>query len=93
MADPGELGGVADERLRLVLLCAHPSLPPEAAAALRRVGGAHRLPGGPAEPSPLLARAGSPDEALAAYDTAIARCGNEAERTHLEERRAALTDR
>jgi RNA polymerase sigma-70 factor (ECF subfamily) len=34
MADPGDPGGVADERLRLVLLCAHPSLPPEAAAAL-----------------------------------------------------------
>jgi predicted RNA polymerase sigma factor len=34
MADPGERGGVADERLRLVLLCAHPALPPEAAAAL-----------------------------------------------------------
>jgi predicted RNA polymerase sigma factor len=34
MADPGERGGVADERLRLVLLCAHPSLAPEAAAAL-----------------------------------------------------------
>lgn len=34
MADPGELGGVADERLRLVLLCAHPALPREAAAAL-----------------------------------------------------------
>ncbi|MFI2707276.1 DUF6596 domain-containing protein [Nocardioides sp. CER19] len=32
MADGGEL--VADERLRLVLLCAHPSLSPEAAAAL-----------------------------------------------------------
>ena len=34
MADPGERGGVADERLRLVLLCAHPALPREAAAAL-----------------------------------------------------------
>jgi predicted RNA polymerase sigma factor len=34
MADPGEHGGVADERLRLVLLCAHPALAPEAAAAL-----------------------------------------------------------
>jgi len=34
MADPGERAGVADERLRLVLLCAHPSLAPEAAAAL-----------------------------------------------------------
>jgi RNA polymerase sigma factor (sigma-70 family) len=32
MADAGE--PVVDERLRLVLLCAHPSLPPEAAAAL-----------------------------------------------------------
>ncbi|HET6937339.1 MAG TPA: DUF6596 domain-containing protein [Nocardioides sp.] len=34
MADPGERSGVADERLRLVLLCAHPALPREAAAAL-----------------------------------------------------------
>ncbi|WP_298518957.1 DUF6596 domain-containing protein [uncultured Nocardioides sp.] len=34
MADPGERGGVADERLRLVLLCAHPTLPRDAAAAL-----------------------------------------------------------
>ena len=34
MADPGERRGVADERLRLVLLCAHPALPPEASAAL-----------------------------------------------------------
>jgi predicted RNA polymerase sigma factor len=37
MADPGEhgeRGGVADERLRLVLLCAHPSLDPASAAAL-----------------------------------------------------------
>ena len=32
-ATPGELG-VADERLRLVLLCAHPSLEPSSAAAL-----------------------------------------------------------
>jgi RNA polymerase sigma-70 factor (ECF subfamily) len=32
MADSGE--PVRDERLRLVLLCAHPSLPPESAAAL-----------------------------------------------------------
>ena len=32
MADSGEL--VTDERLRLVLLCAHPSLSPEASAAL-----------------------------------------------------------
>ncbi|ONI69438.1 RNA polymerase subunit sigma-24 [Kribbella sp. ALI-6-A] len=32
-AGPGE-SGVVDERLRLILLCAHPSLAPEAAAAL-----------------------------------------------------------
>lgn len=35
MADPGDqLGALADERLRLVFLCAHPALAPEAAAAL-----------------------------------------------------------
>lgn len=34
MALPGASGEVADERLRLVLLCAHPALAPEAAAAL-----------------------------------------------------------
>ena len=35
MADPGDQpGALADERLRLVFLCAHPALAPEAAAAL-----------------------------------------------------------
>lgn len=34
MADAGSSAAWADERLRLVLLCAHPSLPHEAAAAL-----------------------------------------------------------
>jgi predicted RNA polymerase sigma factor len=34
MADAGVPDGLTDERLRLVLLCAHPSLRPEAAAAL-----------------------------------------------------------
>ncbi len=34
MADPAERGDVADGRLRLVLLCAHPLLPAENAAAL-----------------------------------------------------------
>jgi predicted RNA polymerase sigma factor len=35
MADPGDqLGALADERLRLVFLCTHPALAPEAAAAL-----------------------------------------------------------
>jgi RNA polymerase sigma-70 factor (ECF subfamily) len=47
----------------------------------------HRLPAARAE---LLSRAGQVDEARTAYDAAIDRCGNEAERAHLEERRAAL---
>jgi RNA polymerase sigma-70 factor (ECF subfamily) len=47
----------------------------------------HRLPAARAE---LLARAGQPEEALIAYDAAIERCANEAERAHLEERRAAI---
>jgi RNA polymerase sigma factor (sigma-70 family) len=47
----------------------------------------HRLPGTRAE---LLARSGREDEARAAYDLAISRCGNAAERAHLEERRARL---
>ncbi|MFT4083571.1 MAG: sigma factor-like helix-turn-helix DNA-binding protein [Nocardioides sp.] len=34
MPGPGRGGEIVDERLRLVLLCAHPSLSPEAAAAL-----------------------------------------------------------
>ena len=44
----------------------------------------HRLPAVRAE---LLVRAGRPDEARAAFDLAIARCGNEAEREHLSRRR------
>lgn len=47
----------------------------------------HRLPAARAE---LLARAGQPDAAREAYDAAIARCANEAERSHLEQRRAVL---
>ena len=50
----------------------------------------HRLPAARAE---LLARAGRTVEAAAAYDDALARCGNEAELAHLEARRAALDDR
>ena len=44
----------------------------------------HRLPAVRAE---LLVRAGRPDEARAAFDLAISRCGNEAEREHLSRRR------
>jgi RNA polymerase sigma-70 factor (ECF subfamily) len=47
----------------------------------------HRLPAARAE---LLVRAGREGDARAAYDEAIARCGNEAERDHLEQRRALL---
>jgi RNA polymerase sigma-70 factor (ECF subfamily) len=47
----------------------------------------HRLPAARAE---LLARAEQAEEALIAYDAAIERCANEAERAHLEERRAAI---
>lgn len=47
----------------------------------------HRLPATRAE---LLARAGRADEAAAAYDEAIGRCANLAERAHLIERRARL---
>jgi RNA polymerase sigma-70 factor (ECF subfamily) len=45
----------------------------------------HRLPAVRAE---LLVRAGRPEEARAAFDLAIARCGNEAEREHLGRRRS-----
>jgi len=45
----------------------------------------HRLPAARAE---LLSRAGFVEPALAAYDEAIARCANAAERAHLQERRA-----
>ena len=47
----------------------------------------HRLPGVRAE---LLSRAGRAAEARAAYDGAIERCGNDAERAHLETRRDCL---
>jgi RNA polymerase sigma-70 factor (ECF subfamily) len=49
----------------------------------------HRLPAVRAE---LLARAGRTEAAAAAYETALARCANEAELVHLEARRAELTD-
>lgn len=47
----------------------------------------HRLPGARAE---LLVRAGDDDAARTSYDEAIGRCDNEAERAHLERRRALL---
>lgn len=47
----------------------------------------HRLPGVRAE---LLSRAGRTAEARDTYDVAIGLCGNDVERTHLEDRRASL---
>ena len=47
----------------------------------------HRLPGVRAE---LLLRAGRYDDALDAFNLALARCDNEAERRHLRSRRGAL---
>jgi RNA polymerase sigma factor (sigma-70 family) len=47
----------------------------------------HRLPATRAE---LLARAGRLDDARTAYDEAIGRCGNLAERAHLIDRRSRL---
>lgn len=49
--------------------------------------GNHRLPGARAE---LLSRAGRTDEARAAFDEAIALCGNEVELRFLTARRSAL---
>nr|WP_194719991.1 DUF6596 domain-containing protein [Cellulosimicrobium arenosum] len=49
----------------------------------------HRLPATRAE---LLLRAGRGDEALTAFDDAIARCANGAELTHLHRRRLAVAD-
>ena len=48
----------------------------------------HRLPAARAE---LLVRAGRAAEALAAYDDALARCDNAAERDHLRARRRATS--
>lgn len=62
--------------------------PPAGLAALEGLDmPGHRLPAARAE---LLGRAGRTEEALAAYDEAIARCANEAEIAHLEERRDHL---
>ena len=66
-----------------MLLCAHPRLSREAAAALNP---GHRLPAARAE---LLARLGRMAEARTAYDAALALCGNAAEADHLRRRRDA----
>lgn len=60
-----------------------------AALATIELPGNHRLPSVRAE---LLVRSGRRDEAVAAYDDAIASCGNDAERQHLVDRRAQAVD-
>jgi predicted RNA polymerase sigma factor len=53
-----------------------------------RLPGSHRLP---ATRAALLGRAGQQAAAVAAYDVAIGRCANDAERRHLRAARDALT--
>ena len=60
-----------------------------AVAGRARSWPAHRLPAVRGE---LLARAGRLDEARAAYDEAIGRCTNLAEKAQLLQRRAELRD-
>jgi RNA polymerase sigma-70 factor (ECF subfamily) len=86
-----ELVAVADSpvvRLNRAVAVAEASGP---AAGLEVLSGltlpGHRLPATRAE---LLARLGRVAEARTAYDEAIGRCGNSAERAHLIERRSRL---
>jgi RNA polymerase sigma-70 factor (ECF subfamily) len=83
-----ELGDSPVVRLNRAVAVAEADGPLAGLAALAecRAPG-HRYDGVRAE---LLARAGLVDEARAAYDAALAACGNEAERAHLAERRQRL---
>jgi RNA polymerase sigma factor (sigma-70 family) len=75
-------------RLNRAVAVAEASGPPAGLALLDGlVLPGHRLPATRAE---LLARAGRLDDARTAYDEAIGRCANLAERAHLIERRALL---
>ena len=86
-----ELLGLADSpvvRLNRAVAVAEASGPAAGLAALDGlVLPGHRLPAARAE---LLLRLGRRDEAASAYDEAIGRCANLAERAHLVERRAQL---
>ncbi|WP_308043138.1 RNA polymerase sigma factor [Nocardioides mangrovi] len=82
------LGDSPVVRLNRAVAVAEASGPEAGLAALDGVTmPGHRLPAVRAE---LLARAGRADEALAAYDEAIGRCANLAERDHLVARRANM---
>ncbi|WP_435770984.1 RNA polymerase sigma factor [Nocardioides sp. SYSU DS0651] len=86
-----ELLAVADSpvvRLNRAVALAEVEGPSAGLDALARVAlRGHRLPAVRAE---LLARVGDPAAAREAYDAALALCDNEAERSHLRRRRAAL---
>ncbi|GAB2451415.1 RNA polymerase sigma factor [Nocardioides hungaricus] len=83
-----ELTGSPVVRLNRAVAVAEASGPEAGLAVLDGlVLSGHRLPATRAE---LLARAGRDDEAATAYDEAIGRCANLAERAHLIERRLSL---
>lgn len=79
-------------RLALAVALAERDGPPAGLAALdgldERLPGSHRVAAVRGE---LLARTGDVDAAVTALDHAIALCGNEVERDHLERRRAGLS--
>ncbi|WP_244930034.1 DUF6596 domain-containing protein [Nocardioides sp. W7] len=82
------LGDSPVVRLNRAVAVAERDGPDAGLAALDGVAlGGHRLPAVCAE---LLARIGRRDDALRAFDAALALCGNEAESAHLRTRRAAL---
>lgn len=82
------LGDSPVVRLNRAVAVAELSGPAAGLAALDGVAlGGHRLPGVRAE---LLARLGRHDDALRAYDAALALCANQAEAAHLRGRRARL---
>lgn len=87
-AELEELTGSPVVRLNRAVAVAEAAGPDEGLALLDGlVLPGHRLPATRAE---LLARLGRLDEARTAYDEAIGRCSNLAERRHLIERRAEL---
>jgi RNA polymerase sigma-70 factor (ECF subfamily) len=90
-AELEQLTGSAVVRLNRAVAVAEDEGPAAGLAVLEglddRLPTSHRLP---ATRAALLERLGRLPAARAAYDLAIARCGNEAERRHLETARDAL---
>jgi RNA polymerase sigma-70 factor, ECF subfamily len=91
-AELERLTGSAVVRLNRAVAVAEADGPAAGLALLENLD--ERLPVGhrlPATRAALLARAGEVDAAAAAYDVAIERCGNEAERRHLHGELQALS--